>query len=38
LRYPTASANASSTTGNPNVIIDANYRAYRFWQSGTITF
>ena len=38
LRYPTASANAVSTSGNPNVIIDANYRIYKFTSSGTITF
>lgn len=39
LRYPAASyGNATSTTGNPNVTISGNFRTYRFWQSGTITF
>jgi hypothetical protein len=39
LSYPTELyANATSTTGNPNVILSGGNIIYRFWQSGSITF
>jgi hypothetical protein len=38
LKYPSAFANASNTTGNPNVIVSGGNTIYRFWQSGSITF
>jgi hypothetical protein len=38
IRYPSYLAQATSTTGSPEMYIAGNWRVYKFVSSGTITF